>query len=139
VARRYLTAGLGASRADRDEAVRRIGFVAAEAARHGGLVLCCPVAPHAAARATARRLAQAAGADFVLAHVSTPRSVCEERDPRVLAMRAWAGQSADPTDGDDYEVPVDAELVIDNSVLSVDESVKILIDHLTSEGWLDRP
>lgn len=139
VARRYLTAGLGASRADRDEAVRRIGFVAAEAARHGGLVLCCPVAPHAAARATARRLAQAAGAGFVLAYVSTPRAVCEERDPRGPAMRAWAGQSADLTDGDDYEVPLDAELVLDNSVLSVDESVKILIDHLTSEGWLDRP
>jgi sulfate adenylyltransferase len=138
VARRYLTAGLGSSRADREEAVRRIGFVAAEAARHGGLVLCCPVAPYAATRTIARHLAQAAGAGFILAYVSTPRDVCEQRDPRGLAMRAWAGQSADPTD-DGYEMPTDAELVIDNSVLSVDESVKILIDHLTAEGWLDRP
>ncbi len=139
VARRYLTAGLGFSRADRDEAVRRIGFVAAEAARHGGLVLCCPVAPYAATRGTARELAQAAGAGFILVHVSTPREICEERDPRGLATRAWAGGLGDPDAADTtYEVPTDADLVIDNSRLSVDESVKILIDHLTAEGWLDR-
>ena len=50
VARRFLTAGLGYTKADRDENVRRIGFVAAEAARHGGLALCCPIAPYARAR-----------------------------------------------------------------------------------------
>ena len=72
VARRFLTAGLGFSRADRDENVRRIGFVAAEAARHGGLVLCCPIAPYAQARADARQLARLAGAGFVLVHVATP-------------------------------------------------------------------
>ena len=62
VARRFLTAGLGFSKADRDENVRRIGFVAAEAARHGGLALCCPIAPYAQARHAARQLAKAAGA-----------------------------------------------------------------------------
>ncbi len=143
VARRFLTAGLGTSRADRDEVVRRIGFVAAEAARHGGLALCCPVAPHAAARATARQLALAAGAGFILVHVSTPREVCEERDPRGAAARALAGQLADPGpalgDDDTYEPPADADLVIDNSTLEVDEAVKIVLDHLSTEGWLDRP
>ncbi|HEY7224224.1 MAG TPA: adenylyl-sulfate kinase [Micromonosporaceae bacterium] len=139
VARRFLTAGLGPSRADGDEAVRRIGFVAAEAARHGGLVLCCPVAAHATSRATARQLALAAGAGFILVYVSTPREVCEERDPRTVATRAWAAVAEPAGEDDSYEGPTDAQLVIDNSLLSVDESVKILVDHLADEGWLNRP
>jgi sulfate adenylyltransferase len=139
-ARRFLTAGLGPSRADQDELVRRIGFVAAEAARHGGLALCCPVAPHAGGRATARRLAHEAGAGFVLVHVSTPREVCEERDPRGRAARALAGHGPDPDEDDEiYEPPADADLVIDNSALEIDEAVKIVLDHLASEGWLEGP
>ena len=140
VARRYLTSGLGETRADRDEAVRRISFVAREAARHGGLSLCCAVAPHAEAREIARKLAAAAGAGFILVHVSTPREVCEERDPRGRAARALAAQfAADSAVDDVYEVPTDADLVVDNSMLSPDEAVKILLDHLSTEGWLDRP
>jgi sulfate adenylyltransferase len=140
VARRFLTAGLGGADADRAEALRRISYVAAEAARHGGLVLCCTVAPHAASRANARQLATAAGAGFTLVHVSTPREVCEERDPRGRAARALATQLVDDTADDGvYEVPTDADIVVDNSMLSVDEAVKIVLDHLATEGWLDRP
>jgi sulfate adenylyltransferase len=139
-ARRFLTAGLSSSRPDQDELVRRIGFVAAEAARHGGLALCCPVAPHAGGRATARRLAQEAGAGFILVHVSTPREVCEERDPRGRAARALAGPGPGPdSDYEIYEPPTDADLVIDNSELEVDEAVKIVLDHLATEGWLEGP
>src|SRR5690606_17893244 len=135
---RFLTAGLGSSRADQDELMRRIGFVAAEAARHGGLALCCPVAPHAAGRTTARRLANEAGAGFILVHVSTPREVCEQRDPRSRAARALAGHGPDPeSDDESYEPPTDADLVIDNSELEVDEAVKIVLDHLVSQGWLE--
>jgi sulfate adenylyltransferase len=137
VARRFLSAGLGSSRADQDELVRRIGFVAAEAARHGGLALCCPVAPPAAGRVVARRLAHEAGAGFILVHVSTPREVCEQRDPRGRAARELAGQGPDPDGGDVYEPPTDADLVIDNSELEVDEAVKIVLDHLATEGWVE--
>ncbi len=139
VARRFLTAGLGFSRTDRDENVRRIGFVAAEAARHGGLALCCPIAPYAQARATARQLARAAGADFVLVHVSTPLEVCEGRDPKGLYARARAGQILNMTGVDDpYEPPTDAELTIDTSEITAEEAAERVLEYLTAEGWLDR-
>jgi sulfate adenylyltransferase len=139
VARRFLTAGLGFSKEDRDENVRRIGFVAAEAARHGGLALCCPIAPYADARAAARRLALAAGAGFILVHMSTPLAVCEERDPKGLYAKARAGQISNMTGLDDpYEVPTDAELTVDTSTMTSDEAVARVLEHLTAEGWLDR-
>jgi sulfate adenylyltransferase len=140
VARRFLTAGLGFSKEDRDENVRRIGFVAAEAARHGGLALCCPIAPYAAARASARSLARLAGAGFILVHVATPLEVCEVRDRKGLYARARAGQLTGMTGVDDpYEAPTDADLVLDTSHLSIDDAVDAVIDHLVVEGWLDRP
>jgi sulfate adenylyltransferase len=140
VARRFLTAGLSFSKADRDENVRRIGFVAAEAARHGGLALCCPIAPYAKARSEARHLARMAGAGFILVYVSTPLPVCEERDRKGLYARARQGKITHMTGIDDpYEVPADADLVIDTSDISTDDAVDAVLEHLVVEGWLDRP
>ena len=140
VARRFLTAGLGFSKADRDENVRRIGFVAAEAARHGGLALCCPIAPYAQARSDARQLARFAGAGFVLVHVATPLEVCEDRDRKGLYARARAGQITGMTGVDDpYEVPTDADLTIDTSDMEVGQGVEAVLEYLVVEGWLDRP
>jgi sulfate adenylyltransferase len=140
VARRFLTAGLGFSKADRDENVRRIGFVAAEAARHGGLALCCPIAPYARARATARQLALHTGAGFILVYIATPLEVCEDRDRKGLYAKAREGKIHGMTGVDDpYEVPADADLVLDTSNLSIPEAVAAVIDHLVVEGWLDRP
>jgi sulfate adenylyltransferase len=140
VARRFLTAGLGFSKQDRDENVRRIGFVAAEAARHGGLVLCCPIAPYAGARAAARALARTAGAGFILVHVATPIEVCESRDRKGLYARAREGRLTGMTGVDDpYELPSDADLVIDTTDLAIDDAVGAVLDHLVVEGWLDRP
>lgn len=140
IARRFLTAGLGYSREDRDANVRRIGFVAAEVARHGGLALCCPIAPYAQARAAARALARAAGAGFLLVYVSTPLEVCEERDRKGHYARARAGALPGMTGVDDpYEVPEDADLVIDTSNLDIDNAVDRVLQHLAAEGWLDRP
>src|SRR5262249_6652391 len=138
--RRWLSTGLGFSREDRDTNVRRIGFVAAEVARHGGLALCCPIAPYAEARATARELAAAAGAGVVLGYVSTPLKVCEERDRKGLYARARAGQLAGMTGVDDpYEIPTDADLVIDTSEVEIDTAVDEVLRYLTDEGWLDQP
>jgi sulfate adenylyltransferase len=140
VARRFLTAGLGFTKADRDENVRRIGFVAAEAARHGGLALCCPIAPYAQARATARQLARSAGAGFVLVYVATPLDVCEDRDPKGLYAKARSGRLSHMTGVDDpYEIPTDADLILDTSNQDVGDAAKAVLDYLVVEGWLDRP
>jgi len=138
IVRRELSAGLGFTKADRDQNIRRIGFVAAEAARHGGIALCCPIAPYAAARATARELARAAGAGFLLVYVSTPIDVCERRDRKGLYARARAGQITGMTGVDDpYEVPTDADLAVDTSESTVDEAVDAVLGYLADEGWVE--
>jgi sulfate adenylyltransferase len=139
VVRRELSTGLTFSKADRDINVRRIGWVAAEVARHGGLALCCPIAPYAAARATARRLAHEAGAGFVLVYVATPIEVCEARDRKGLYAKARAGQIKDMTGvNDPYEVPTDADLILDTSSTSVDVATAEVLEYLAAAGWIDQ-
>jgi sulfate adenylyltransferase len=138
VVRRELSAGLTFSKADRDLNIRRIGWVAAEVARHGGMALCCPIAPYAAARATARQLARDAGAGFVLVHVATPLEVCEARDRKGLYARARAGQLTGMTGIDDpYEEPTDADLVVDTADITVDAAVDRVLAFLARDGWID--
>ncbi len=138
VVRRELSAGLGFSKEDRDRNIRRIGWVAAEAARHGGMAICCPIAPYAAARAAAREMAHAAGADFVLVHVATPIEVCEQRDRKGLYARARAGTLTGMTGVDDpYEEPQDAQLTIDASVGTVSEAVSEVLTYLADQGWIN--
>ncbi|MEU5940662.1 adenylyl-sulfate kinase [Micromonospora sp. NPDC047548] len=138
VVRRELSAGLGFSRADRDANVRRIGWVAAEIARHRGVGICCPIAPYAQARAAAREMALATGAGFVLVHVATPLEVCERRDRKGLYARARAGLLTGMTGVDDpYEEPADAEFVVDTTDLSIEEAVQSVMNHLTETGWVE--
>jgi sulfate adenylyltransferase len=138
VVRRELSAGLGFSRADRDRNVRRIGWVAAEVARHRGLAVACPIAPYERARAAAREMAMEAGAGFVLVHVSTPLEVCEQRDRKGLYARARAGQLRGMTGVDDpYEPPTDPELTIDTTDLSVPEAIEIVLAYLVENGWVE--
>ncbi|MEV0154322.1 adenylyl-sulfate kinase [Micromonospora sp. NPDC050686] len=138
VVRRELSAGLGFSKADRDANVRRIGWVAAEIARHRGVGICCPIAPYAQARATAREMALAAGAGFLLVHVATPLEVCEQRDRKGLYARARAGLLTGMTGIDDpYEEPTDADVVVDTTDLTVEEAVRVVMEHLTEHGWVE--
>ncbi|MEV6598022.1 adenylyl-sulfate kinase [Actinoplanes sp. NPDC051346] len=138
VVRRELSAGLGFSRADRDRNVRRIGWVAAEVARHRGMAIACPIAPYADARAAVRRMAADAGAGFVLVHVATPLEVCEQRDRKGLYARARAGQLRGMTGVDDpYEVPTDAELVVDTTDMTVPEAIDLVLAHLVDSGWVE--
>ncbi|WP_117215724.1 adenylyl-sulfate kinase, partial [Allorhizocola rhizosphaerae] len=138
VVRRELSAGLGFSREDRDRNIRRIGWVSAEVARHGGMAICCPIAPYAAARAEARAMATAAGADFVLVHVATPIEVCEARDRKGLYARARAGQITGMTGVDDpYEAPLDAQLVIDTSDEPPEDAVAEVLGYLSDQGWIN--
>jgi sulfate adenylyltransferase len=138
VVRRELSAGLTFSKADRDINIRRIGWVAAEVARHGGMAICCPIAPYAAARATARAQAQAAGGGFVLVHVATPLEVCELRDRKGLYAKARAGTITGMTGIDDpYEEPTDAEITLDTSTMSIDDAINYVLAELSAEGWID--
>jgi sulfate adenylyltransferase len=136
--RRLLSAELGFSRTERDLNVRRIGFVAAEITRHGGIAICAPIAPYAAARASVRSMVARHG-DFILVHVDTPLAVCESRDRKGLYARARQGLIAEFTGiSDPYEPPDDADLRLDTSDRSVEESVELVYglvrDRLAAPG-----
>ena len=134
--RRLLSAGLTFSRADRDLNIARIGYVAAEVARHGGIAICAPIAPYAEARAAARRMVTEVG-DFLLVYVSTPVDVCAARDRKGLYAKARAGLITGFTGvSDPYEEPRDADLVLDTSVMTRQEAVDAVLKLLTTGGWL---
>ncbi len=134
--RQLLSAGLTFSRADRDLNIVRIGYVAAEVARHGGIAICAPIAPFAAPRARVREMVSEVG-DFLLIHVATPVGVCEERDRKGLYAKARAGLITQFTGiSDPYEQPDDADLVIDTAAMSRQEAAAAVLSLLTSGGWL---
>ena len=134
--RRLLSAGLGFSRADRDLNIRRIGFVAAEVTRHGGLAICAPIAPFAQVRDEVRSGVSEVG-DFVLVHISTPLEECERRDRKGLYAKARKGLIAEFTGiSSPYEVPTDADLVIDTSRVSVPDAVAQVWRLLLARGYL---
>ncbi|HWB65370.1 MAG TPA: adenylyl-sulfate kinase [Mycobacteriales bacterium] len=133
VVRTHLSRGLGFSREDRDINIRRIGWVAAEVTKHGGLAVCAPIAPYDATRQWVRRTVEAAGGpgSFLLVWVSTPLEVCEARDVKGLYAKARAGELKGFTGIDDpYEPPADADLVIDTSVVALDDAVEQVMDLL---------
>jgi sulfate adenylyltransferase len=130
VVRTHLSRGLGFSREDRDTNIRRIGWVAAEVAKHGGVAVCAPIAPYDDTRRWVRRTVDAAAGpgSFVLVWVSTPIEVCESRDVKGLYARARAGEITGFTGIDDpYESPTDADIVIDTSGTSLDDAVEAVL------------
>ena len=134
--RHLLSAGLTFSRADRDLNIARIGYVAAEMARHGGIAICAPIAPYAQARAAVRAMVTEVG-DFLLVYVSTPVDVCAARDRKGLYAKARAGLITGFTGvSDPYEEPRDADLVLDTSVMTRQEAVDAVLKLLTTGGWL---
>ncbi|WP_419705618.1 adenylyl-sulfate kinase [Promicromonospora sp. NFX87] len=123
--RHHLSKGLGFDRESRETNVERIGYVAALVAKHGGIAVAAPIAPFAAGRARVRRLAEEAGAHFVLVHISTPLAVCEARDRKGFYAKARAGEIAEFTGiSSPYEEPDDAELVIDTTDVPVPDAVE---------------
>jgi adenylyl-sulfate kinase len=136
VVRTMLSSGLGFDRTSRDLNVRRIGYVAAEVARHGGIAICAPIAPYSATRSAVREMAQEAG-DFLLVHVATPLAECERRDLKGLYARARAGLLPEFTGvSDPYEEPDDADLRVDTSLLDRAEALAVVTRHLIDGGWL---
>lgn len=104
--RQHLSKGLGFSKQDRSTNVRRVGYVASEIVRHGGLVLCANIAPYAADRAYNRHVVTSLGGTYLEVYVDTPLAVCEERDAKGLYKRARAGELKQFTGiSDPFEVP----------------------------------
>lgn len=125
--RRVLSSGLGFSAVDREENLRRIGWVAARLAEVGGIALCAPIAPFDRMRREIRSMAEDSGS-FLLVHVATPLDVCEQRDRKGLYAQARAGQIKDFTGiSSPYEVPSDADLTVDTSNDSVEEIVNRIL------------
>jgi len=133
VVRTHLTKGLGFSREDRDENVRRIGFVANLLSRNGVTVLCSVISPYRNVRDELRELhAQPAGCGgshsrFVEVYVSTPVEVCSERDVKGLYAKQKAGEISGLTGVDDpYEPPLAPEVTVPTHELSLDEAVDLV-------------
>jgi sulfate adenylyltransferase len=134
--RRHLSSELGFSREHRDLNILRIGWVAAEITRHGGIVVCAPIAPYEAIRRQVRGMVEAAGG-FLLVYVSTPLETCEARDRKGLYAKARAGLLPQFTGiSDPYEVPVDAAVTIDTRLASVDEGCVSVLTALMEHGYL---
>ena len=132
VVRTHLSSGLGFSRQDRDTNIRRIGFVAAEIVKHGGIIVSAAIAPFDDARRQVKKMVEGQGR-FVLVHLSTPLAVCETRDVKGLYAKARRGEiSAFTGVNDPYEVPEDATFKIDTSQVSVAAAVSLLLCYLTA-------
>ncbi len=136
IVRRYLSSELTFSKAHRDLNIERIGYVASEITKNGGIAICAPIAPYASSRARARELVSRFGG-FVEIHVATPLAVCEQRDRKGLYAKARAGVLTGVTGIDDpYEMPVAPEITLDTTALSPGEAVQDVLLYLEREGYL---
>jgi sulfate adenylyltransferase len=137
--RKELSSELGFSREHRDLNVRRIGYVASEITKNGGIALCAPIAPYDTVRREVReRIAPLGG--FVLVWVATALEVCEARDAKGLYAKARAGLIPAFTGiSDPYEPPADAEVVVDAGALTPLEAAERILAHLGREGYLQVP
>lgn len=133
--RTFLSAGLGFSRADRDQNVQRIGFVAELLASHGVTVLVPVIAPYADSREAVRKRHQAEGTGYLEVHVATPVEVCSERDVKGLYARQASGEISGLTGVDDpYEAPEEPDLRIEAHRQGVEESAAALRALLSERG-----
>ena len=134
--RQHLSSELGFSKEHRDLNVLRIGYVASEITKAGGVALCAPIAPYRAVRRQVRDLVESVGT-FVEIYVSTALEVCEQRDTKGLYAKARAGTIKHFTGIDDpYEVPERAELTIDTSGETPDVSAQKILLKLESLGLI---
>ena len=130
IVRRQLSSELGFSQRDRDTNIRRIGYVASEITKAGGIAVCAPIAPYDSARREVRSTVSQYG-DFIEVYVSTPVEICEQRDRKGLYAKARAGLLKGFTGVDDpYERPMTADLEIDTSEKSPLEAVSEILEQL---------
>jgi sulfate adenylyltransferase len=134
--RKHLSSELGFSKEHRDINIRRIGYVASEITKNGGIAICAPIAPYEATRKAVRQMVEPFGG-FILVHVATSIDVCEQRDRKGLYAKARAGIVKEFTGiSDPYEAPTHAEVVIDTAKLSPEEAAQTILLHLEREGFV---
>lgn len=134
--RKHLSSELGFSKEHRDINIRRIGYVASEITKNGGIAICAPIAPYEATRKAVREMVEPVGG-FVLVHVATPIETCEQRDRKGLYAKARAGIVKEFTGiSDPYEVPQKPEVVINTAELSPEEAAQEIILHLEQQGFI---
>jgi len=136
VVRKHLSSELGFSKEHRDLNILRIGFVASEITKNGGIAICAPIAPYEATRRSVREMIEPLGG-FVEVHVATPLEVCEGRDRKGLYAKARAGIIKGFTGIDDpYEEPADPEMRVDTTDLTPDLAAHRLLVKLESLGFI---
>lgn len=136
IVRKNLSSELGFSKEHRDLNIRRIGFVANEITKNGGIAICAPIAPYDSVRKEVRGLIERGGG-FILVYVSTPLEVCEQRDRKGLYAKARAGLVKEFTGiSDAYEEPQNADVIIDTTEMAPNEAAQLVLLHLEHEGYI---
>ena len=136
IVRINLSSELGFSKEHRDLNVSRIGFVASEITKNGGIAICAPIAPYEQVRKSNREVIGKVGS-YIEVHVATPLEVCEERDVKGLYAKARQGIIKGFTGIDDpYEIPVEPEIFIDTSDITQEQAVQKVMHYLENEGFL---
>jgi sulfate adenylyltransferase len=134
--RKHLSSELGFSKEHRDLNITRIGYVASEITKHGGIAICAPIAPYAATRRIVRDMISAQGG-FLEVHVATKLETCEQRDRKGLYAKARAGIIKEFTGiSDPYEEPENAEVVIRTEELTPDLAAQRILVKLESMGFI---
>jgi len=136
IVRKHLSSELGFSREHRNINILRIGFVASEITKNGGIAICAPIAPYAATRREVREMIAPLGG-FIEVHVATPLEVCEARDRKGLYAKARAGILKEFTGiSDPYEEPEHPEVIIDTQDYTPSEAAQHLLLKLESLGYI---
>lgn len=136
VVRKHLSSELGFSKEHRDINIRRIGYVASEITKNGGIALCAPIAPYATTRREVREMIEDYGA-FIEVHVATSLEECERRDRKGLYKLAREGKIKEFTGiSDPYEVPENPELRVDTENIDVDSCAHQVLLHLEGMGLI---
>lgn len=135
VVRTHLSRGLGFSKEDRDTNIRRIGFVASEIVRHGGVVVCAAVSPYRATRNDVRNMV---GKDrFIEVYVNTPLEVCEQRDVKGMYTKARRGEIKGFTGIDDpYESPLHSEITLETVGQTPEQNSMLILNYLKEQGFV---
>jgi sulfate adenylyltransferase len=136
IVRKHLSSELGFSREHRDINIRRIGYVASEITKNGGIALCAPIAPYAATRRAVREMIEEQGA-FVEVHVATSLEECERRDRKGLYRLAREGKIKEFTGiSDPYEAPENPELRLDTESVDPDHCAHQVLLKLEGLGLI---
>jgi sulfate adenylyltransferase len=135
IVRTHLSKGLGFNKEDRDTNIRRIGFVASEIVRHGGVTISAAVSPYRATRNDVRNMV---GKDhFIEVYVDTPLEICEQRDTKGMYAKARRGEIKDFTGIDDpYESPLHPEITLDTVSHTPEENAHLILEYLIQQGFV---